>query len=154
MKKTKKFLKGFTLIELLVVIAIIGILASVVLVTFPGTKNRAKDARIVSALAQMGVEFTTYGDNNGSYAGFATATTPASLPTLRTEIANNGGTFSGAYAGTEGCFFASLNGGGWFCSDSLGNNGKATTTPAAAAYCLAVATGGSTNAKCPPVTNF
>ena len=37
--------KGFTLIELLVVIAIIGILASIVLISFPGATKKAKDSR-------------------------------------------------------------------------------------------------------------
>ena len=45
--------KGFTLIELLVVIAIIGILASVVMVQFPGAVGKAKDSRAISALSQM-----------------------------------------------------------------------------------------------------
>ncbi|MEK7104237.1 MAG: type II secretion system protein [Patescibacteria group bacterium] len=45
--------KGFTLIELLVVIAIIGLLASIVLVTFPTIMSKAKDVSALSAGIQI-----------------------------------------------------------------------------------------------------
>lgn len=48
--KNKKIKGGFTLIELLIVIAIIGILATVVLVTLSGSREKAKDMKALTML--------------------------------------------------------------------------------------------------------
>jgi prepilin-type N-terminal cleavage/methylation domain-containing protein len=68
-KKKQKFLTGFTLIELLVVITIIGILASVVLVQFPGAVSRAKDSRVVSSMSQLRTQALILYTNKEDYTG-------------------------------------------------------------------------------------
>jgi type II secretion system protein G len=57
--------KAFTLIELLVVIAVIGLLASVVLVSLKGTREKAKVARAVSDLNQISKAIYLYWNDTG-----------------------------------------------------------------------------------------
>jgi len=56
--------KGFTLIELLIVIAIIGILASVVLVSFPSSTAKSRDSGRMQELKQIQMALRLYYDIN------------------------------------------------------------------------------------------
>ena len=56
--------KGFTLIELLIVIAIIGILASVVLISFPSSTAKSRDSSRMQELKQIQMALRIYYDIN------------------------------------------------------------------------------------------
>ncbi len=136
--------KGFTLIELLVVIAIIGILASIVLVSFPSATKKAKDSRIISAIAQARTTMQYVNGNDGNYTLFSTSTPAEDMTPINTEIDNNipsGGVQFHVIknaAGSAACMYASLNTGGYYCADSTGVAGKTAsiaTCVAATATC-------------------
>ncbi|MCH7597478.1 type II secretion system protein [Patescibacteria group bacterium] len=80
--------KGFTLIELLVVIAIIGILSSVVLASLNSARQKSRDARRVSDIAQIQLALELYFDSCGQY--------PNTLTTA-TAVGCSGGTSLGDF---------------------------------------------------------
>ena len=139
--------RGFTLIELLVVIAIIGILASIVLVSFPSATKKAKDSRVVSAISQARTVMTFVYANDQNYDGFTTALPASDMPAIWTEITNNDNSDSGAIApfigrspataSTASCIYAQLSAksGYYYCADSTGKAGFTTTIPNTAATC-------------------
>ncbi len=150
--------KGFTLIELLVVIAIIGILASIVLVAFPGATRKAKDSRIVSGISQARTVMVYVSGNDGNYTNFLC--THGDMVTLCQEIDTNYGTDDGLeptiaacltcgpQSGPAACIYSPLNAKTdyWYCADSTGVAGfvsGAANNPGGAGYCLAA------TAKCP-----
>lgn len=61
----KKKQKGFTIVELLIVIVIIGILATIVIVTFTGIQKKARDSKrqtdINAVNSQIAAFYTNYG---------------------------------------------------------------------------------------------
>jgi len=85
---TKKH-SGFTLIELLVVISVIGVLASIVLVSFGGTQKRARDTQRMSDLKQYQTLVENFANqNNGLFPSRATA--PAASITLCADLGLTG----------------------------------------------------------------
>ncbi len=58
---------GFTLIELLVVIAIIGLLASIILVSLSGARQRARIAKRLADMKQIQTALELYYNDNNAY---------------------------------------------------------------------------------------
>lgn len=81
-----KNIKGFTLIELLVVISIIGLLASVLFVSFTTAQKQTRDSKRKQDLKQYQTALEVYATkNNGLYP--SNPTRVAAATTLCTELA-------------------------------------------------------------------
>lgn len=58
---------GFTIVELLIVIVVIGILATLVIVTFSGVQQKARDTKRETDIKALASQLEVYYANNGSY---------------------------------------------------------------------------------------
>ena len=148
---------GFTLIELLVVIAIIGILASMIVVSFSGAIDKSKDTRIISSMAQMRklakiiqVEHGSY-DVSGADEEFnCTANATADMRTLCDDIDEQKGVGASEFPTfhtdiDEYCAYIQLMGGRYFCIDE--HRAVLTGTNPSASHCNA------SSWDCPPETD-
>lgn len=137
--------KGFTLIELLVVIAIIGILAAIVLVSLRGAPDKAKNARIQSALNQARTQAEMLYIEGGAtgYVGLCdtgddTLTETGSLGILEDDIAEELGATDLTLPTYLTCFESAssyclsvdlLGTAGWFCVDDDGHATEVSANP-------------------------
>jgi prepilin-type N-terminal cleavage/methylation domain-containing protein len=67
MQKRTTAIKGFTIIELLVVIVVIGILASIMVVSYTGIQQRSRDSERDSHIIQIKLALEKYYAGNGMY---------------------------------------------------------------------------------------
>ena len=65
--KSKKDDEGFTILELLVVVSIIGLLASIIFISFRGVRTEARDAERVSTLQEVQNALERYYSDYGRY---------------------------------------------------------------------------------------
>jgi prepilin-type N-terminal cleavage/methylation domain-containing protein len=72
--KFSPFRKGFTLLELLIVMAVLGALASIVLVSYPASQKRARDAKRRSDVKQYQAAMEIYANKNGGVYSVTAAT--------------------------------------------------------------------------------
>jgi len=138
--------RGFTLIELLVVIAIIGILASIVLVSFPSATKKANDSRIISAISQARTVMTFVKADVDTLAAASFSCTQTDMIPLCAEVLVKSGvalTITRSTDNKEACMSAPLTSGGFYCASSAGTAGKTATA------CVA---GTQTAAPCPAIT--
>jgi prepilin-type N-terminal cleavage/methylation domain-containing protein len=63
----KKKSKGFTIVELLIVIVVIAILATLVIVTFEGIQQKARDSKRQTDVDALASHLAAYYANNGYY---------------------------------------------------------------------------------------
>lgn len=92
LNKFKRNESGFTIVELLIVIVVIGILAALVLNTFSGIQERARDTERRTDINSLATQLEVYYADNGGYpdgatVGFTVDTT--NLPGLDAEALND-----------------------------------------------------------------
>jgi len=63
--------KGFTIVELLIVIVVIGILATLVIVTFTGIQQKARDSKRKTDIGAVQAALESYYSSNNTYPTFA-----------------------------------------------------------------------------------
>jgi len=124
---------GFTLVELLVVIAIIGLLSTIVLVSFGPVRNQARDTAIKANLSQMRLAAEIKYLNDANY---ITTTSRADYTAAKNAVVAAGGAVIENFAASAYCIQSTLPGGGSWCIDSAGRIGNSpilcNTAPAQA----------------------
>jgi prepilin-type N-terminal cleavage/methylation domain-containing protein len=114
--------KGFTIVELLIVIVVIGILATLVIVTFSGIQQRARDTQRQTDINAIQGHMEAYYAQNGNYPTLAMVTDAtwraANMQGLDPEALNapDGTAISATAVGTSGHYQLTTSVGGAACT--------------------------------------
>ncbi len=138
---------GFTLVELLVVISVLGILASIVLVSFGGSQKQARDTQRKSDLKQYQNSLEAYANKSNGFYPQRTSATVASTtlcndlalttcpkdpkdPTYFYYYISDGSGVAGSASGTKYVLWASLeNTTGFWVVCSNGKSAVSVSAP-------------------------
>lgn len=127
---------GFILIGIIGALLIPIILASIVLVSLSGAREKAKDARVMASMDQMRVVAEVYAiENDDSYVGFS-CSHPPEATNLCDYIAKELGEKPTIYSSQDAyCLYVRLLSGEYYCLDSTGAAKKTTVYPGRTGYC-------------------
>jgi len=117
--------KGFTLVELLVVIAIIGLLSTIVLVSFGPVRNQARDTAIKANLNQMRLAAEIYygAQCDAGTCTYVTTTSRTDYIAAKAAVEDaSPGTVTANFNASSYCMSANLatNASNHWCIDSTG----------------------------------
>lgn len=115
MVSLKNKAKGFTIVELLIVIVVIGILATLVIVTFTGIQQKARDSKRKTDLNALDSHAEAYYASNGYYptlkdlqtASFLSTSLKGFDPSALTDP--KGGAISGTTSATNYSYVAAAS---------------------------------------------
>ena len=127
---------------MLIVIVIIGILSAVVLTAIGPSRNKAKDAKIISDLNQIRTSAEVFYNNNGTYNNFQSTTDYTSQ---QTDVQSVGGTlqFNISSDGNQYAAYSVLTTTGpsgntqYYCVDSAGATVTSNNSPGTNVSCSA-----------------
>jgi len=128
MVSIQKKQSGFTIVELLIVIVVIGILAGLVITTFSGIQQKARDTERETDIKALHGQIEAFWAQKGYYPSLTDMNTAAFV------TANLKGLDAGAF------------------KDPKGANGTLVAAPAASAYAYAVVNTGGTSCEADDTT--
>ena len=133
-RNPKKAIRFLIVGLVLPAIYIIGILASIVLVSLGGAREKAKDARIMADMSQLRVAIEIYCDRGDSYSGANCSL--AELSPICSGIKEYAGEMPTIKSSTKNyCLYIKLLSGEYYCLTDAFSGRKTTIFPGGSGYC-------------------